>query len=390
MRRRVEVLLIGGGVASVRCARMLRRRGFGGSILLIGDEPTLPYNRPPLSKELLRGEVDFELVAAEPAAWYARQRVEVLTDMPVASLDPEARLALLTDGSSVAFEQCLLATGAAPRRPPIPGAEHAHLLRTLADAQRLRQLASSGGVAVIVGGGFIGVEVAASLASLGMRVTVLEMTPALWGGVLGGDLSQWAVGTLAAVGVEVRTGMRVTRLEPDGVLIGDERLPADLLITGVGVTPRVELAAAAGLAVDDGVLADERHRTSAPGIFAAGDVARVAGRRVEHWHAAREGGEAAALAMLGQPAPDSRPPWVFSEFAGVSLDVVGWAAAWDEALPLLGGALVAYLVGGRVAQLAIVGSAVSVEDARALLRRAPAVDELQHWLSSAAGAAPRR
>lgn len=381
MPRRVEVLLIGGGVASVRCARTLRRRGFSGSILLVGDEPTPPYNRPPLSKELLRGEVDLELIAAEPARWYARQRVELLTGLPVVSLDADARLAVLADGSSVAFGQCLLATGAAPRRPPIPGAEHAHLLRTLADAQRLRRLAVRGGRAVIVGGGFIGVEVAASLATLGMRVTVLEMTPTLWGGVLGVQLSRWAVGALATVGVEVRCGVRATRLEADAVLIGEERLPADLLVAGVGVTPRVELALAAGLAVDDGVVVDERQRTSSPGIFAAGDVARASGRRVEHWHAAREGGEAVALAMLGEPAPDARSPWVFSEFAGRSLDVVGWAPSWDESLPLLDGGLLAYLVGGRVAQLAIIGSAVSVEEARALVRRLPTLDELEAWLS---------
>jgi 3-phenylpropionate/trans-cinnamate dioxygenase ferredoxin reductase subunit len=375
--REVDILLIGGGVAAVRCARTLRRRKFAGSILLVGDEATLPYNRPPLSKELLRGEVDFELVAAEPASWYDRQRVDLLTDAPVASLDPDARLATLADGTRVRFAQCLLATGAAPRRPPIPGAEHARLLRTLADARALRAAAVPGGQALIVGGGFIGVEAAASLASLGMRVTVLEMAPALWGGVLGPDLSAWAVEVLSGVGVTLRLGVRVSALDAGAAWIGDERLPADVLLAGVGVAPRVELAAAAQLAVDDGVVTDERHRTSAPGIFAAGDVARVAGRRVEHWHAAREGGEAAALSMLDEPPPEPRAPWVFSEFAEQSLDVVGWAPIWDEALSLRDGRLVAYLVEGRVAQLAIVGSAVSVDGARALVLHRPALADVQ-------------
>ncbi len=375
--RNVDVLLIGGGVASVRCARTLRRRKFAGSILLVGEEPELPYNRPPLSKELLRGDVPRELIAAEPESWYERQRVEVLTDASVVSLDPDARLALLADGSSVRFEQCLLATGANPRRPPIPGAEHAHLLRTLADAQLLRKLATDGGRALIVGGGFIGVEAAASLAARGTRVTVLEMAPALWGGVLGPELSDWAVDVLAMAGVNVRIGVRVTALDPDAAWIGDERLPADLLVAGVGVTPRIELAVAAGLAVDDGVVTDQRHRTSAAGIFAAGDVARVAGRRVEHWHAAREGGEAVALAMLGESAPDPQAPWVYSEFAGHLLDVVGWAPAWDEALSLHDGRLIAYLVDGRVAQMAIVNSAVPVEHARAVVVGRPSLAELE-------------
>jgi 3-phenylpropionate/trans-cinnamate dioxygenase ferredoxin reductase subunit len=371
--REVDVLLVGGGVASVRCARTLRRRKFAGSILLVGDEATLPYNRPPLSKELLRGEVDLELVAAEPASWYDRQRVDLLTDAPVASLDPDARLATLADGSRIRFGQCLLATGAAPRRPPIPGAEHARLLRTLADAHALRAAAVPGARAVIVGGGFIGVEAAASLASLGVRVTVLEMAPALWGGTLGATVSAWAVGVLARAGVEVRLGERVETLDGRG---------ADVALLAVGVRPRTELASAAGLAVDDGIVTDERHATSAAGIYAAGDVARVAGRRVEHWHAAREGGEAAALAMLDEPPPEPRAPWVFSEFAGESLDVVGWAPTWDEAQPLLDGRVVAYLVDGRVAQLAIIDSALPVDEARSLVASHPALEEVQGLVNS--------
>lgn len=381
--RRVDVLLIGGGVASVRCARMLRRRKFAGSILLVGDEPIAPYNRPPLSKELLRGEVAFELVAAEAESWYVRQRVDLLTDATVVSLDPDARLTSLADGSTVRFGQCLLATGASPRRPPIPGAAYAYLLRTLADAEAIRRHAQAGGRAVVVGGGFIGVEVAASLAAVGMRVTVLEMAPALWGGVLGPQLSDWAVDVLAASGVEVRTDVRATALESDAALLGGERLPADLLVAGVGVTPRAELASAAGLSVKDGVLTDERYRTSASWIFAAGDVARVAGRRVEHWHAAREGGEAVALAMLDEPASASRAPWVFSEFGGASLDVVGWAPRWDEARSFRDGRLIAYLVDGRVAQFAIVNAVVSVEAARAFVQARPSLTEVEQWTSTA-------
>jgi NADPH-dependent 2,4-dienoyl-CoA reductase/sulfur reductase-like enzyme len=366
--RSVDVLLIGGGVASVRCARTLRRRKFAGSILIVGDEPLLPYNRPPLSKELLRGEVGFELVAAEPESWYARQRVDLLTDAPVASLDPDARLASLADGSRIRFAQCLLATGAEPRRLPIPGGERALALRTLADAEAIRGRAVAGGRALVVGGGFIGVEVAASLASLGVAVSVVEMAPALWGGVLGESMSAWAFGVWADAGVDVRLGERLSTLED---------VETDLVVAGVGVTARADLAVAAGLAVDDGIVTDARHATSAEGIFAAGDVARVDGRRVEHWHAAREGGEAAALAMLGEPVPEPRAPWVYSEFAGHTLDVVGWSPMFDEEVALNDARVVAYLVDGRVAQLAIIDSAVSVDDARAFVAGAGSLGELR-------------
>lgn len=376
-QRHVDVLLIGGGVAAVRCARTLRRRAFDGSIVLVGEEAVLPYNRPPLSKELLRGEVPLELIAAESESWYERQRVEVLLSMPVVSLDAEARLAVLADGSSISFDRCLLATGAAPRRPPIPGAEHALLLRTLDDALAIRERAVPGGRAVVIGGGFIGVEVAASLASAGVRVTVVELEPSLWGRSLGEELSAWAAEVLRSAGVSLRLGSAVSRVEASAVFIGQERLAADLVIAGVGVTPRVELAA--GLTLDDGIVTDARRRTSAAGIFAAGDVARVDGLRVEHWHAAREGGEAAALAMLELPAPPRRAPWVFSEFAGASLEVVGNAPEPDE-IRRIGSApdrfALAYLRDGVVAQLAIVNGAIPVEAARTFVEQGSALDKL--------------
>ena len=190
---RVEVLLVGGGVASVRCARALRRNGFTGSILLVGLEPALPYNRPPLSKELLRDDLSDELVMAEPASWYARRSVELRTGTTVVELDPDAHVATLDDGSVIGFAQCLIATGAEPRTLPIDGGEHAILLRTLPDARRLRAAAiaaGEGAPATVIGGGFIGVEVASALASLGLRPTVVEMADALWGGALGRSLAE--------------------------------------------------------------------------------------------------------------------------------------------------------------------------------------------------------
>ncbi|MDP9273266.1 MAG: FAD-dependent oxidoreductase [Chloroflexota bacterium] len=399
-RRAVDVLLIGGGVASVRCARTLRRRGFTGSILLVAEEPHLPYNRPPLSKELLRGEAPVELAAAEPEAWYARNRVELLTAARVSELHPGDHLALLADGSSVLFGNCLLATGAAPRHPPVPGGEEALVLRSLDQMATLRGRASAAGVgapAVVVGGGFIGVEAAASLAALGLRPTVLELAGGLWGATLGDEVSTWASASLEAAGVDVRLRAGVTRLERDGVWVDAEHLASALTLAGVGVLPRSQLAEAAGIDVGDGIIVDDRRQTSAPGVFAAGDVARAplpladgAAVRVEHWHAARESGEAAALGILGEPVPAAKPPWVYSEFADQLLDVVGWAPDWDDT-HVIGDPdargdddrarfAIAYLRSGVATQLAIVNGALVIEEARALIATRPdgaALDALE-------------
>jgi NADPH-dependent 2,4-dienoyl-CoA reductase/sulfur reductase-like enzyme len=379
---RVDVLLIGGGVASVRCARTLRRRGFTGSILLIGDEPVHPYNRPPLSKELLRDDLPDELVLAEPAAWYARRDIGVRLDARVVRLDPLERIAEVHDGSRVSFGQCLLATGAEPKRPPISGAELGMTLRTLADAHRLSAAARPGTRTVIIGGGFIGVEVASSLASRGAEVLVAEMADELWGGSLGTELSTWARERLGEAGVTVMTGTAATTIEGRVVQFGGNSVEADLVLLAVGVSPRVALAADAGLELDDGVVTDSQYRTSAPSIFAAGDVARVAGARVEHWHAAREGGERVALAMLGEAVPAPPAPWVFSEVAGHQLDVVGSVAAADEVRRIGDDRrfVLVYVSGGVVGQIAIVDASVPVEEARALVGRGGSIADVQRMV----------
>jgi 3-phenylpropionate/trans-cinnamate dioxygenase ferredoxin reductase subunit len=373
-----DVLLIGGGVASVRCARTLRREGFDGRIVLVGDEPTLPYNRPPLSKEFLRDDLPDDLVLAEPERWYERRGVELWTGHRLATLDAQDRTAELDDGTIIRFDQALLATGARPRRPPIPGADHALLLRTLADARAIRARAVDGGVAVVIGGGLIGVEVASGLAALGMRVSVIEVADRLWGGGFGEELGQWARERLEGIGVAVRLATAVDAVLPDGVRFADELVPADLVVAGVGVIPNDELATTAGIVTGDGILADERHATSAPGVFAAGDVARIDGRRIEHWHAAREGGERAALAMLGRPLPPAPTPWVFSEVTGIPVDVVGWAPAWDEVVDL-GGATptFGYVTGGAVMQVALVDRSDRVDELRAVLPHGPSIAELR-------------
>ena len=372
-----DVLLVGGGVASVRCARALRRNRFDGPILMVGAEPTLPYNRPPLSKELLREDLADDLVLAEPEGWYVRRSIDLRLGTAVTALDVGARVATLADGARVRFDRCLLATGAEPRPLPVPGAERALTLRTLEDAHRLRSRAAAGSRAVIVGGGFIGVELAASLAARGVDATVVELSDQLWGGVLGPELSAWALDRLEQAGVRVLTGTAAEAVESAGARVAGRLLAADFVIVGVGVAPRDGLARDAGLEVDDGITADGRHETRAAGIFTAGDVARIDGRRVEHWHAARDGGERAAMAMLDMELPAPRTPWVFTEVAGWQLDVVGWAPAWDEVRRIGSGDrfALAYLVDGRVEQVAIVDSALPVEEARGLVERDAALEE---------------
>jgi NADPH-dependent 2,4-dienoyl-CoA reductase/sulfur reductase-like enzyme len=269
----------------------------------------------------------------------------------------------LADGTRLAYDACLLATGAEPRRPPVP----ARLLRTIADARAIRDAATSGSRAVVIGGGFIGVEVSASLAARGMSVTLLQRAPALWGAAFGPAVSSWAAEWLQAGGVEVRLGVTAE---------ANDLREADLVVAGVGVEPRLGLAVAAGLEVDDGVVVDERQATSAPEIFAAGDIARLRGRsRVEHWHAARESGERAALAILGQPVPPPPAPWIFSEFADAKLDVIGWD--WDGEWLALTPSVHAIVEEGIVRQVAILDGAVAVEPLRRLVGLGGGLGELE-------------
>jgi 3-phenylpropionate/trans-cinnamate dioxygenase ferredoxin reductase subunit len=364
--RLVDALLVGGGVAAARCARTLRRGGFGGSIVLVGEEATPPYNRPPLSKDLLRDEVPADLILAEPPSWYERRGVDLLLGVPVVAIDPDLRLAELGDGRRLRYGTCVLATGASPRLAAVP----ARVLRTLADARALRDAAVRGEAATVIGGGFIGVEVAASLAVRGLGVRLLCGGDLLWGGAFGRAASAWAAATLEAAGVDVRFGAAAV-----GAAGG-------LVVAGVGVDPRVELAAMAGLEVDDGIVVDRSQVTSAPGIYAAGDVARGRDRpRVEHWHAARESGERAGMAILGRPVPAPRAPWVFSELGAAKLDAVGWPdpeAVEAEMSP----GVIGFIRDDALVQVVILDGAIPAEPARDLVERRGAPDDLARLTGS--------
>jgi len=380
----VDVLLVGGGVASARCARALRRRGFGGSILLVGDEPLPPYNRPPLSKEFLRG-APAELLAAEPPGWYERHAVDLLTDATVVRLDPDERRARLSDGRSVQFDRCLLATGAAARPLPVPGGDGALLLRTLKDAHRIRDAAAAAGPGapvLIIGGGLIGVEIASGLAVLGLRPTIVELAGALWGGNLGELLPSWARERLSGVGVTVLLGSTVMALDEEGGWLEERRVPAAFVVAGVGVRPRDELAAAAGLAVDRGISVGPDQRTSHAAVWAAGDATRMYGRVTEHWHAARESGERAALSMMGIDVGAPRAPWVFTEVAGTSVDIFGAGDAVDHEEWIAEGRAIARTRDDRLEQLVVIGSAVPAEKARGLVEAKSGMPELREALTS--------
>ncbi len=384
----IDVLLVGAGVAAARCARTLRRNGFDGSILLVGDEPDPPYNRPPLTKELLREDLPAELLQAEPASFYERRDVAVLTGTTVTALDTTTRSATLDDGRTVRYGRCLLATGAEPLALPAPGAVHGLPVRTLADARALREragAAGAGSVVAVVGGGLIGVEVASGLAALGLRPTILERSGSLWSGALGSELAGWAEARLRDAGVTLRTGATVTALEPHAAVVGDERIECAFVVVGIGVRPRTSLAAAAGLRVDDGVVTDPQQRTSDPWVWAAGDVARTEGRRVEHWHAAREAGERSALSMLDRPVPPLPVAWTFSEVAGTPIDVLGSATDWDEERWLRGGQVLAFRAGDRVVQLAVIDSALDPGRARELVAARASVREVERQVPAAHG-----
>ncbi|MEA2651495.1 MAG: 3-phenylpropionate/trans-cinnamate dioxygenase ferredoxin reductase component, partial [Chloroflexota bacterium] len=244
------------------------------------------------------------------------------------------------------------------------------MLRTAADARRIRAAAvaaEEGAPVVVIGGGFIGLEVASALATHRLRPTVVEMAPTLWGGALGTELAAWARDRLTEFGVELRLGAAVSRLAGGAAWLDGERLPATFVVAGVGVLPRHDLAEAAGIAVADGILVDAGQRTNHPAVWAAGDVARVDGRRVEHWHAAREAGERAAVSMLGLPLPSVPPTWVFSEIAGKMVDVVGAFDGWDEERWLIPGRLIGYLGAERLAGLASIDNALAVEVCRRLV-----------------------
>jgi 3-phenylpropionate/trans-cinnamate dioxygenase ferredoxin reductase component len=336
-------VIVGAGLAGAKAAEALREEGFDGPIMLIGAEPELPYERPPLSKEYLRGEAPAEKARVHPDGFYADHGIELRTATTVDRIDRSAGQVVLGDGERVGYDRLLLATGAEPRRLPIPGAEldGIHYLRDLHDATRLAARLRPGARAAVIGGGWIGAEVAASARMKGVDVTIVEQAKVPLERVLGTEVGQIYADIHRGHGVTVVTEATLEAFEGAGAvervrLADGTAIDADFVVVGVGVTPRIALAAEAGVAVDNGILVTDALETGVPGIYATGDVANAFhpfyGRplRVEHWANALHQPATAARAMLGKPASFDRLPYFFSDQYEVGMEYTGYATSWDE------------------------------------------------------------
>jgi 3-phenylpropionate/trans-cinnamate dioxygenase ferredoxin reductase component len=335
-------VIVGASLAGAKAAETLRAAGFDGRVVLIGSEPERPYERPPLSKDYLRGQADGKPYVHDQA-FYADHEIELRTATRVVAVDAGAHEVTLADGETLPFSRLLIATGAEPRRLNVPGADsdRVYTLRTTADSDAIRARIDGGGRLIAIGAGWIGAEVAASARERGCEVTIVEMAQVPLERVLGPELGAIYRDIHTDHGVDFIGGASVEAIEPGasgiGVRLGDGRLiEGDFAVAGVGVQPRVELARAAGLHVDNGILVDEYLRTSAPDIFAAGDVANAEHPfygeriRVEHWHNALEQGSAAARSMLGANTPYERIPYFFSDQYDVGMEYAGFARSWDR------------------------------------------------------------
>src|SRR4051794_21288228 len=384
-RSEVEFLLVGGGMASAHCAAELRKRGAEGSILLAGRESEPPYERPPLSKEYMRGEAAREDAYVNPTAWYADNDVELRMGMNVISLDPAARTAKLQGGEEVGFGKALIATGALVNILRVEGAENEgiHYLRAFGNSDAIRADAEGAEHVVLVGGSYIGAEVAASLAARGTKCTIVTMEDVALSRTFGEDAGRWFHEMLESKGVTVHGGEELEAYEGDGrvkavLTKSGLAVECDAVVVGAGVRPDAMLAERAGLEVDDGIVCDSKLQTSAEGIYAAGDCCSydsvIHGRRlhVEHWDVAMQQGMHAARNMLGEDADYEVVPYFFSDLADwASLEYVGPAYEWDEEIwrgdRESGEFSVWYLKAGRVAGALSVGRSEDLAEARRML-----------------------
>jgi len=331
------VLIVGGGLAAQRCAEALRRRGYEGPVRMACAEPDPPYDRPPLSKELLAGTVEEESVAYRPAWWYEEMQVELLLGARAEALDPATRTVKLDSGAKLDCDKLLIATGSAARRLPfLAGFENVHALRTLADARGLRTELAPGARLVIVGAGFIGQEVAATARQLGVEVTMIEALETPLAPILGTEVGTWFAELHRSEGARVLTGAmlesargRAGRVE-ELVLAGGEKIACDAALVGVGTVPATAWLRGSGLD-EKGVRTDTAGRTGLPGVFAAGDASVPfdprfgCHARTEHWDAAAWQGAAAAKAMLGEYPGTPPLPSFWSDQYGLRIQYVGHA-----------------------------------------------------------------
>jgi 3-phenylpropionate/trans-cinnamate dioxygenase ferredoxin reductase subunit len=379
-------VIVGAGLAGAKAAETLRAEGFDGPVVLIGDETEVPYERPPLSKGYLLGKDPREGAAVHPAEWYDEQRIDLRLGTPVTAVHPAEHEVELDGGERVRYAKLLLTTGSLVRPLDVPGGDRVRTLRKLPDSDGLKEALARGGRVVVVGGGWIGLEVAAAAREYGADVTLIEALPQPLARVLGEEIGAVFADLHRAHGVDVRLNSGVKEISDAGVTLPDgDTVPADLVLAGVGIRPDTRLAEQAGLAVDNGILVDASLRSSDADIYAAGDVANVDspafGRiRVEHWANALNGGPAAAKSMLGQDVVYDRVPYFFSDQYDLGLEYSGWAppGTYDRVVirgDLPGREFIAFwLSEGRV----LAGMNVNVWDVtdpiQALIRRTEPVD----------------
>jgi len=332
-------VVVGTGIAGVSAVESLRSAGYEGELVLIGDEPELPYRRPPVSKEIVRGEREVDRIRIKPAAWYESHAVELRTDLRVEAVDPTDHTLDLGPGGTQPYSKLLLATGGRARS--LGAAQDVHTLRTLADVPRLRAGLVPGAHVVVVGAGLIGSEIAASARAMGCEVTLLEVASLPLSRLLPPLLAEHYAALHRAEGTELHTDVAVVSItdEPDGTVVraADGRSwTGSTVVLAVGMQPATELAEAAGIEVSDGIVVDETGRTSAPDVFAAGDVANLpsallgARHRVEHWQHAQHHGTAVGRAMAGLEVAFDEVPWCWSDQYGRTLQVTGWPLSSHE------------------------------------------------------------
>jgi 3-phenylpropionate/trans-cinnamate dioxygenase ferredoxin reductase subunit len=338
-----HAVIIGAGHGGAQTAASLREEGFQGRITLVSDERVPPYHRPPLSKAFLKDASTGPQFLRGPK-FYADHAIELLLETRAKAIDLRAGRALLSRGDALEFSHLVLALGGSPRRLAAPGADlpGVHSLLSLADAEALREALSKGGEAVVIGGGFIGMEVASTLAQLGAKTTVIEALPRVLGRAVAPLVSEHMLGRHRSWGVDVLLGESVAKIEGDAsgvsavVTQSGRRLPASLVVIGVGMTPNAALAEAAGLAIDNGVAVDEHLRASDPRVFAIGDCASY-----PHWSAARrlrlesvqnatDQGRAVAKAIVGRSEPYRAAPWFWSDQQHIKLQMVGLSFGADD------------------------------------------------------------
>jgi 3-phenylpropionate/trans-cinnamate dioxygenase ferredoxin reductase subunit len=368
-------VIAGASLAGAKAAETLRSEGFDGRVVLIGTELERPYERPPLSKDYLRGESGREQVYVHEEGFYAEHEIELRLGVTVTHLDPSSRLLALDDGDPLRYDRLLLTTGSEPRRLSIPGAELAgvHYLRSVGDSDALRERLDRGGSVVVVGAGWIGAEVAASARQRGLDVTIVEPLSVPLERALGAELGAVYRDIHADHGVRLLLETGVEAFEGDAAVervrtSDGQELACDFVVVGVGIEPRTQLASAAGLAVDDGVLVDEHLQSIVPGVFAAGDVANAwhpfyrERIRVEHWANALNQGPAAARNMLDRREPYDTIPYFFSDQYDVGMEYAGHAATSDRIVfrgdPASREFIAFWLVGDRV----VAGMNVNVWD----------------------------